>query len=173
MGTEWEQHGNGMVCVNPPWIGPNVVAKHRQMVPLWHKPGSKASWKLTGEHWSPSTKACLSATVFTTSHVWITLGLNPRLRYVWLGQWNCFSNRYVVVNDSVLCKYKPRQAVAVRLGCDVCVSTNGWLLRRSYRPLDAILTQRKNRHLEFLRLAAKYLSYTQQYQHTVSRKTPR
>jgi len=74
-------------------------------------------------------ESCLSATVSITSHVRITLGLNPRLRYVWLGQWNCFSNRYVVVNDSVLCKYKPQQAVTVRLGWDatsVYVQTDGF-----------------------------------------------
>jgi hypothetical protein len=88
--------------------------------------------QMGAENWKGKTEvlleSCLSATV-STSHMRITLGLNPRLRYVWLDQWSCFSNRHVVVNDSVLCKYKPLQAVTVRLGWDatsVWVQTDGF-----------------------------------------------
>jgi hypothetical protein len=54
------------------------------------------------------------------------------------------------VNDSVVCKYKPRQAATVCLGWNVFVSTNGWIRRQPYRSLNALLAQRKNCHMELL-----------------------
>ena len=117
--------------------------------------------QLRAENWQVKTEvlleSCLSATVSTKSHVRITMGLNPRLRYVWLGQRSCFSNRYVVAQ---LFRTMPIQTATSchcpsGMGWDVCVSTNGWILHWSYRSLNAILAQLKNCHLELLRLSCK------------------
>jgi hypothetical protein len=34
-GTAWEQHGNGMVCVNPPLLGIEVVRSVLLKIPIF------------------------------------------------------------------------------------------------------------------------------------------